>query len=47
MELGLQSAVTGDFQGVLLFFLLAADLFINFRVRLATRAPLAVEEAAS
>jgi simple sugar transport system permease protein len=33
MELGLPSAVTGVFQGVLLFYLLAADLFINFRVR--------------
>ncbi|MGI9301963.1 MAG: ABC transporter permease [Gammaproteobacteria bacterium] len=33
MELGLPSAITGVFQGVLLFYLLAADLFINFRVR--------------
>jgi simple sugar transport system permease protein len=33
MELGLPSAVTGVFQGVLLFYLLAADLFINFRIR--------------
>jgi simple sugar transport system permease protein len=33
MELGLPSAVTGVFQGVLLFFLLAADLFINFRIK--------------
>lgn len=33
MELGMPSAVTGVFQGVLLFYLLAADLFINFRVR--------------
>ena len=39
MELGLPSAVTGVFQGVLLFFLLAADLFIRFRVRLVARAP--------
>ena len=39
MELGLPSAVTGVFQGVLLFFLLAADLFINFRVRVVARAP--------
>jgi simple sugar transport system permease protein len=38
MELGLPSAVTGIFQGMLLFFLLAADLFINFRVRLRARA---------
>ena len=47
MELGLPPAVTGIFQGVLLFFLLAADLFINFRVRLAVGASLATEEAAS
>jgi ABC-type uncharacterized transport system permease subunit len=47
MELGLPSAVTGIFQGVLLFFLLAADLFINFRVRLMTRVPPAAGEAAS
>ncbi|MCB1716714.1 MAG: ABC transporter permease [Candidatus Competibacteraceae bacterium] len=33
MELGLPSAVTGVFQGVLLFFLLATDLFINFRLQ--------------
>lgn len=33
MELGLPSAVTGVFQGVLLFYLLAADLFINYRIR--------------
>ena len=33
MELGLPSAITGVFQGVLLFYLLAADLFINFRLR--------------
>lgn len=33
MELGLPSAVTGVFQGILLFYLLAADLFINFRMR--------------
>jgi simple sugar transport system permease protein len=34
MDLGLPSAVTGVFQGILLFYLLAADSFINFRVRL-------------
>src|SRR6266446_4109930 len=31
--LSLPSAVTGLFQGTLLFFLLAADVFINFRLR--------------
>jgi ABC-type uncharacterized transport system permease subunit len=33
MQLSLPSAVTGLFQGVLLFYLLAADLFIGFRLR--------------
>jgi simple sugar transport system permease protein len=36
MELGLPSAVTGIFQGMLLFFLLAADLFVNYRLRIET-----------
>ena len=38
MGLALPSAVTGLFQGTLLFFLLAADVFINYRLRIA-RAP--------
>jgi general nucleoside transport system permease protein len=33
MGLALPSAVTGLFQGALLFFLLASDVFINFRLR--------------
>ncbi len=33
MHLDLPSAVTGVFQGMLLFYLLAADFFINFRIR--------------
>jgi simple sugar transport system permease protein len=35
VQLGLQlpAAVTGLFQGLLLFYLLAADLFVNFRLR--------------
>ncbi|MDX1604689.1 MAG: ABC transporter permease [Candidatus Competibacterales bacterium] len=33
MQLGLPAAVTGVFQGILLFFLLACDLFVNYRVR--------------
>jgi ABC-type uncharacterized transport system permease subunit len=37
IRLGLPSAVTGLFQGTLLLFLLAADVFVNFRIRL-TRA---------
>jgi simple sugar transport system permease protein len=45
MDLGLPSAVTGVFQGMLLFFLLAADLFINFRVRVVQ--PVAAKEVTS
>ena len=33
LNLGLPSAVTGLFQGTLLFCLLAADVFIHYRVR--------------
>ncbi|RFA28416.1 sugar ABC transporter permease [Alkalilimnicola ehrlichii] len=33
LELGLPSAITGLFQGLLLFYLLAADLFIHFRLK--------------
>ena len=36
MNLDLPSAVTGIFQGMLLFYLLAADFLINFRFRLMT-----------
>jgi simple sugar transport system permease protein len=43
MGLALPSAVTGLFQGTLLFFLLASDVFINYRLRVvrgaAARAP--------
>ena len=38
MNLALPSAVTGLFQGTLLFFLLAADVFINYRLRVVRRA---------
>jgi simple sugar transport system permease protein len=37
MRLALPSAVTGLFQGTLLLFLLAADVLVNFRVRLGLR----------
>ncbi|HSH42670.1 MAG TPA: ABC transporter permease [Arenicellales bacterium] len=47
MELGLPSAVTGVFQGILLFYLLAADLFINFRMRFDRPAGGTVAEAGS
>lgn len=38
IRLGLPSSVTGLFQGTLLLFLLAADVLVNFRVRLSRRA---------
>ena len=38
IKLALPSAVTGLFQGTLLLFLLAADVLVQFRVRLAPRA---------
>lgn len=38
MQMALPSAITGMFQGLLLFYLLAADLFINFRLK-STRVP--------
>ena len=49
MDLGLPSAITGVFQGVLLFYLLAADLFINFRLKVTKPVAVAtpLEEAAS
>lgn len=37
VTLGLPVAVAGVFQGMLLFFLLAADLFIRYRVRIEVR----------
>jgi simple sugar transport system permease protein len=39
VNLGLPSAVTGLFEGTLLFFLLAADVFVNFRLRVVAAAP--------
>ena len=35
VEVGLPQAVTGVFQGLLLFFLLASDFLVRYRVRLA------------
>jgi simple sugar transport system permease protein len=45
MGLNLPSAITGLFQGMLLFFLLGSDVFINYRVKLV-RAPAPVPAAA-
>ncbi len=39
MNLDLPSAVTGVFQGMLLFYLLAADFLINFRIRFKLNQP--------
>jgi len=38
MALNLPSATTGVFQGTLLFFLLGADVLVNYRIRLVTTA---------
>jgi len=45
MGLNLPSAITGLFQGMLLFFLLGSDVFINYRVKVVRR--LAVPVAVS
>ena len=37
VEVGLPQAVTGVFQGLLLFFLLASDFLVRYRIR--RRAP--------
>ncbi|MCL4801062.1 MAG: ABC transporter permease [Burkholderiales bacterium] len=46
MTLDLPSAITGLFQGMLLFFLLAADVFISYRLRIAAPARAPREAAA-
>ena len=37
--LGLPSAATGIFQGMLLFFLLAGDVFVRYRLRVVSARP--------
>jgi len=39
VEVGLPQAATGVFQGMLLFFLLASDFLVRYRVRLVRRVP--------
>lgn len=39
IEVGVPQAVTGVFQGLLLFFLLATDLLVRYRVRFARKMP--------
>ena len=46
MELQLPASVSGLFQGTLLFYLLAAELFIGFRLRRVRRAPAAAPASA-
>ena len=47
MGLNLPSAITGLFQGMLLFFLLGSDVFINYRVKIVRPiAGLSVPDAA-
>ncbi len=41
IDLGMPNAVTGIFQGILLFYLLACDLLILYRARIGQRAPAA------
>jgi len=41
IDLGLPNAVTGIFQGILLFYLLGADILINYRIRFGSRAAVA------
>ena len=45
MRLALPSSVTGLFQGTLLFFLLAADVFIHYRLRIVPAVPTAAKAA--
>jgi len=47
MHLNLPSAITGLFQGMLLFFLLGSDVFINYRLRLTRAARPLLKEAAA
>ena len=47
IDLGLPSAVTGIFQGVLLFFLLACDALILFKIKLSLPAKLTASRAPS
>ena len=45
MRMALPSSVTGLFQGTLLFFLLAADVLIHYRLRVVRTVPMAAKAA--
>ncbi|MGH6931625.1 MAG: ABC transporter permease [Dongiaceae bacterium] len=47
IQLGMPNAVTGIFQGILLFFLLACDILILYRVRFGRRVPARAAGSAS
>jgi general nucleoside transport system permease protein len=47
MGLALPAAITGLFQGMLLFFLLGSDVFINYRLRAVRRPAVALADAAA
>lgn len=46
ITMNLPNAVTGVFQGMLLFFLLASDVLIRYRIRIGAAAPATAPEAA-
>jgi simple sugar transport system permease protein len=46
IQLGLPNAVTGIFQGILLFFLLGCDILILYRIRLRRRVAIGAAKAA-
>ena len=47
MQLNLPSAITGLFQGMLLFFLLGSDVFINYRIKATRPVALPVTQVAT
>ena len=47
MGLNLPSAITGLFQGMLLFFLLGSDVFINYRIKSARAVPVPAPKMAA
>ena len=47
IELNLPNAVTGVFQGMLLFYLLASDVLVKYRIRLSPSAPIVFKTGSS
>ena len=46
IDMGMPLAVTGVFQGMLLFFLLSADVLIRYRIRRVVSRPATMKAAA-